>query len=181
MDDTTLKNAKLVFKGKGVREVLKFFLDSFEKDHFNGDKLAVLHCINFCLSTEPTIEVPSWCKDALYDVMQKHMRFEFKSWDDVFGRPHPQGTHHNTKRELYERRIAVFNRVEELKAAGIPEDRGLFDEAGKDLRVGGKICILSGSLVEKDYLYVKKVRSKYISSEDPKWINLIKDRFFNSL
>jgi hypothetical protein len=60
-----------------------------------------------------------------------------KSWDEVFGAPHPKGTHLKKEAKNFARRLPLLSRVQELRAAGEPVDKGLFDKVGLEFGISG--------------------------------------------
>jgi hypothetical protein len=63
--------------------------------------------------------------------------YEIKSWAEVFGPPHPKGTHLKKERRSLMLRGSIVVRVQELKAAGFPIDKLLFETIGKEFGLGG--------------------------------------------
>jgi hypothetical protein len=95
--------------------------------------------------------IPMWCAQAYIDAVREVRHFRAKSWDDVFGKPHPKGTQLKAKKsELYKSPV-VYNRVTEIKQRNpeTPIDRSLFEKIGKEFG-------LSGSLAERYYYEIKK-------------------------
>lgn len=95
--------------------------------------------------------IPMWCAQAYIDAVREVRHFEAKSWDDVFGNPHPKGTQLEAKKSKRYKSPAVHNRVTEIKKTNpeTPIDRSLFEEIGKEFG-------LCGSLAEKYYYSFKE-------------------------
>jgi hypothetical protein len=95
--------------------------------------------------------IPVWCAQAYIDAVRKVRHYRAKSWDDVFGKPHPQGTQLEAKKSELYKSPAVYNRVTEIKQRNpeTPIDRSLFEKIGKEFG-------LSGSLAERYYYKIKK-------------------------
>src|SRR5262245_58171422 len=108
-----------------ILEVLREKLDG-------GDKSMLLRAIyQCCLMKRP---LPGWLRLAFVDAYESATgRYESKSWDRVFGQPHPK----NTQLEKEKLRRRVIERVWTLKAEDPerPIDRGLFEQIGEELGI----------------------------------------------
>lgn len=93
--------------------------------------------------------MPRWCALAYIKAFRSVKGFRAKSWDDVFGRPHPKGTQLDAKRKQREKEFVVYNMVLE-RNPGDAIDGALFEKIGRQLGIGGK------TLVEEYYYNVKK-------------------------
>jgi hypothetical protein len=113
---------------KYLEEILEILSKKFE----DGDKSALLYAIYYCLLMQRPL--PDGLRLAFLDAYESAARFEIRSWDDVFGRPVPKGTHLKTEKRKAELRSLVLERVREL---GEPIDRGLFDKIGEELGIPG--------------------------------------------
>ncbi len=117
-----------------ARKNLEELYDSYQA----GDKQAVLEAFNGCFIH--SIPLPRWCKMAFLSACEEVYTYKAKTWDDVFGRPHPKGTHLGAKREEREMCLLVCNRIRQIKKdnSSIPIDGHLFETVGKEFGIGGK-------------------------------------------
>jgi hypothetical protein len=105
-----------------------------------GDKDRLLWSMNFCFVYRRPI--PDWAKKAFRAAYLKGVRFEIKSWDEVFGRPLKKGGQLAAER----RKAALAERVLELvldARHGEPKkpiSKELFESIGKKLGVGGTVA-----------------------------------------
>ena len=101
----------------------------------------ILYAIFICLYND--FIVPEWCREAYVGAYWKIRSFKAGSWDDVFGRPHPKGTHLGAKRELHEKRYRVYWRIREILESEpcTPIDGHLFERVGREFGIGGKTKI----------------------------------------
>jgi hypothetical protein len=114
-----------------LAECLQILKEKFE----SGNKTGLLYAIYYCLLLRRPL--PDWLRLAFLHTYEARARFEIRSWDDVFGRPVPKGTHLKTEKRNSELRFLILERVEALKAEGRPIDKGLFEEVGMGLRISG--------------------------------------------
>jgi hypothetical protein len=85
------------------------------KEIFDGDnKWPLLDAIYRCLQLRRP--VPEWLRVAFLDAYEARARFEIRSWDEVFGKPVPKGTHLETERRNAELRPLILERVKAVKA-----------------------------------------------------------------
>jgi len=117
-----------------------------------GDGAAILEALHICSLN--SLPIPQWCEYAFLKAY-RNVRFfktEKNSWNEVFGRPHPKGTHLQTKRQERERGPKVYRRIEEIlrDEPGTPIDGALFERVGRELAIGGK------TLTEEYYYQEKK-------------------------
>jgi hypothetical protein len=114
---------------------------------------AITEGLYYCMMND--FEVPRWLKMAYIHAFRKaKLHYEAKSWDEVFGLPHPKGTHLASKRQRREKKFAVYNEIRKIKAFNpkTPIDGYLFEKVGKKLGIGGK------TLAEEYYYEVKKYK-----------------------
>lgn len=109
----------------------------------SGDSTAIIEALYVCSLN--SLPIPRWCEGAFLGSYRKLMQFQqkndveyYKSWDDVFGRPHPKHTQQAAKRKEYEKSIMVYRRIrdEKKKDPDIAIDAGLFERIGKHLGLG---------------------------------------------
>ncbi|MBN1783574.1 MAG: hypothetical protein JW812_01245 [Alphaproteobacteria bacterium] len=129
---------------KGLMELYDF--------HVNGDKGAVLLALWVCFYY--TLPIPQWVENAFVDAYDK-VKFDYEedTWDQVFGKPHPKNTKKDAQKNLREKGLKVFLRVEAIKKREPKTalDRGFFHN------IGMKTFGISGSLAEKYYYHYKKL------------------------
>jgi len=113
---------------------LKELYDNFQA----GDKQALMEAMYLCMMH--AIPLPLWCKEAFLSACGKVYTYKAKSWEDVFGRPHPKGTHLATKREEREMSFRVYEKIRQIKKENpsIPIDCHLFETVGRELGIGAK-------------------------------------------
>lgn len=107
-----------------------------------------------------SLPIPRWCEMAFLASYRKVRHYKAKSWDDVFGLPHPKGTHLGTKRQEREKGWMVYEEIEKIRQddPSIPIDGFLFESVGRKLGIGGK------TLTEEYYYKEKKLHPSPASS-----------------
>jgi hypothetical protein len=104
-----------------------------------GDKSALVKTILAAFVLREA--VPDWAVEAFVDACDSVMTGHARSWDDVFGSPHPQGAHLYTIQKE-RRRFEVYRLVREIhEKEGVPIDDGLFERVGRETGLGGKTAI----------------------------------------
>ena len=68
------------------------------------------------------------------------MQRRFGSWDDVFGQPHPKGTHLEQLRLRWSVAFPIWIAVEEARSCGEKVDDGLFKKVGKEFGVSKTVA-----------------------------------------
>jgi hypothetical protein len=110
------------------------YLEKMCKRQFEaGHKEVLLATIYACL--ELGRPMPEWLQVAFRDAYEAAEGFKIRSWDDVFGRPVPEGTHLATERRNQWLRHFVIERVRALKAEDpiTAIDKHLFEKIGREL------------------------------------------------
>jgi hypothetical protein len=120
----------------------------------------VLSAINICFHSETA--VPGWVQAEFTNACTNVRIGLFKSWDEVFGRPHKKGAQLGAVRRKRPLRIPILNRVEERHAAGEPISKDLFDSVGAELGIGG-------TLVSEIYSEAKKMHDEFMKEEDERY------------
>jgi hypothetical protein len=119
-----------------------------------GDGAAILEAFHVCSLN--SLPIPRWCEYAFLKAYRTVLFFktEKNSWDEVFGRPHPKGTHLLSKKQEREKGPKVYHRVKEIRRdePDTPIDGALFERVGRELAIGGK------TLTEEYYYEEKKRR-----------------------
>jgi hypothetical protein len=82
----------------------------------------------------------------------------FKSWDEVFGRPHKKGAHLTSLRRKRRLRIPILLRVTERQDAGEPISKDLFDCVGEEFGI-------AGTLVSEIYYEAKETHDEFMKEE----------------
>ncbi len=129
--------------------VAEYFEKMLKRQFEAGNKSVLLYAIHQCLLLKRPM--PEWLRVAFLDACEAVERFEIRSWDGVFGRPVPKGTHLETERRNEQLRWTIIARVKTLKAEG-PIDKNLFEKIGQELNPP-----LSGTTVSQLY-YDKRSR-----------------------
>lgn len=127
-------------------------LKVLEKIYSESENLAaILEAVYYCALNDFTM--PKWCALSYIKAFREVKDFRAKSWDDVFGLPHPKGRHLHAKRQKREKAFVVFNMISEIKQKNPDEaiDGALFEKVGRQLAIGGK------TLVEEYYYSAKKI------------------------
>lgn len=125
-------------EGPLYQRIARINLEGLYDSYQTGDKQALLEAMYLCMMH--AIPLPLWCEKAFSSACKKVCTYKAKSWDDVFGRPHPKGTHLATKREEREKCLLVCNRIRQIQKENpsIPIDGQLFETVGKEFGIGGK-------------------------------------------
>lgn len=126
-------------------------LKSYYQEYLKGTKSAILEALNICASQ--SWPIPIWCAIAFSEALNEVEEYEVKSWDDVFGRPHPSGMHLGAKKQEWGYSLKVFSRIEQIKKKepATPIDGALFERVGREFGIGGK------TLTEEYYYKWKRV------------------------
>lgn len=113
-------------------------IDKLYDSYRAGDKQALLEALYGCFIH--SLSFPRWCKKAFISACEEVYTYKAKTWDDVFGRPHPKGTHLAAKREEREMSFRVYEEIRQIKkeCPSTPIDGQLFEEVGKKFGIGGK-------------------------------------------
>ena len=110
-------------------------LQKGEKLYAEGDNGQILHCLHYCLFMRQPI--PIWLLRAFNKAYEAVTASEFKSWDDVFGKPLPKGKQLKTERRNKEIVFELVYRVRELHDAGEPISKQLFEDVGAEFKISG--------------------------------------------
>jgi len=103
--------------------------------HKKGDKRAVLDALSLCLVYD--FGIPRWCRKALIVAYAIVDTYEAKSWDDVFGKPHPKNTNMAAQRDKWMYGYLVYREVKARKNKGEAIDREMYERISKDLKLLG--------------------------------------------
>jgi hypothetical protein len=111
------------------KNVAEYFEKMRKRSFESGDKSTLLWTIYACL--EMRRPIPEWLRVAFLNAYEARERFEIRSWDEVFGRPVPKGTHLKPNKREAELRLIIVEHVEAL-AAKQKVNKELFKEVGKE-------------------------------------------------
>lgn len=152
--DTHIKGRGPFFRWIGAGE-----LQGLYEIYRKGNKAAVIEALYVCSLN--SLPIPRWCEMAYLSAYRKIKHYKAKSWDDVFGRPHPKGTHLETKKQEREFAFKVYNRIEQIKRddPSTPIDGYLFERIGREFGIGGKT--LTEGYYYKEKNFRKNLNSKY--------------------
>jgi len=123
-----------------LREISLRRLTALKEKHDAGDKPALIGAITIC--ARAGMPLPPWVSEAWIAADSRIKDYGAKSWDDVFGVPHPKGRHIETARRHLELAIEVYERVEEIKREepATPVDAALFERVGQEHCIGKTTC-----------------------------------------
>ncbi|MBP7766835.1 MAG: hypothetical protein KA113_16735 [Syntrophaceae bacterium] len=138
------------FRWCGAQE-LKDIFQSYRAGNMNS----ILEAFHICSLN--SLPIPRWCEMALMAAYRKVKFYRAKSWDDVFGHPHPKNIHLATKQQEREKPPLVYRMIEQIKRSepSTPTDGALFERVGRILGIGGK------TLTEEYYYKELNFRKPY--------------------
>jgi hypothetical protein len=111
-------------------------LESEHKKFEAGDKGALLHAVALCAWHD--LVMPDWVANEYIQNYKKVVSGEFRSWDEVFGVPHPN-TDLKAMRLREERLPEVLFAIKSaVLDEGLAIEPGLFEVVGKRLSIGGR-------------------------------------------
>jgi hypothetical protein len=122
----------------GLRDDDKYlakYLKIAKREIEHGNKSVLLKAMHQCLIMKRPL--PEWLRLAFLQAYQSAYPYEVKSWDEIFGPPHPKGAHLKTRKQHFELRFPIWSRVQELAKSGENIDKGLFEKVGKEFKVSG--------------------------------------------
>jgi hypothetical protein len=111
-------------------------LEIYECDYAEGDKSAALVALAHCFKHD--LPIPEWVKDAVSDSVRRFRKFDFESWDEVFGKPHRgrKVSHLRRERAL---KWEVFGRVQ-AKRRERPKPPDIFQIVADELKISRATC-----------------------------------------
>jgi len=110
--------------------VAEYYGKMLKREFVAGDKSKLLFAIHACLDLGRPM--PEWVRVAFLCAYQAAERFEIRSWDEVFGRPVPKGTHLKPNKRDAALPLIIVEQVEALRAEGRKICKDLFKEIGKE-------------------------------------------------
>ena len=118
-----------------------------------GNPGALLRAVLWCL-TPPERTIPKWARIGLRDAIFETLVGErHRSWDQVFGRPHPKNVQLQPAR--FKQSMELFFEVEALHEAGAALDDALFEAVAQKISKK-KQKKISYSTVKTAYFRLKK-------------------------
>jgi hypothetical protein len=106
-----------------------------------GDNAALLLMIRHCFMLH--WPVPDWAANAFVDACSYVEMGGARSWDEVFGKPHP-GKHKRSV-ALKNLKYGIHRRVCNLHKGGMPIDEALFDRVGQEMKPPVSKTVISDS------------------------------------
>ena len=130
------------------------FLNGCKAEYEAGNQWALMQAIRVCASDD--VPMPNWVATAYVKCFEACRIGEAKSWDDVFGKPHPKGSNLSAILKRHKNQWPLVNRIRELKAADptLALDEGLFEKVGKEFGLGK-------TLASEYYYDAKQTAEKY--------------------
>jgi hypothetical protein len=134
------------FRWEGAQE-----LKELHELYKNGKRQMIIEALFVCALN--SLPLPRWCEMAFLKSYREVRQYKAKSWDDVFGRPHPKKAHLGAKRQEREKSYLVYNRIRQIKKndPSVAIDGHLFKTVGAELGIGGKT-------LTEEYYYKEKNR-----------------------
>jgi hypothetical protein len=128
------------------------YLEEHRQRYVAGDENSILPALFECAMDG--LPIPAWCAQAFINAFREVKTYRAKSWDDVFGSPHPKGTQLGSKKNQREKEFKVYMRISAIKkcSPSTPIDVGLFEKIGKELG----IC----KTLASQYYYSAKQKTK---------------------
>lgn len=124
---------------KGLGPLLRYAnamrLKELYEIYKTGNIHAIIEAVAVCSLF--SLPIPFWCAKAFREGYTKVGYYEAQSWEDVFGRAHPKGTHLSAKKDEIKKMAAIYKRVSEIKAKNpeTPIDESFFEVIGKEYGV----------------------------------------------
>jgi len=153
----------MISEAKTDKYVAEYFEKMLKRQFEAGDKSALLQAIYGCLQLRRPM--PEWLQVAFLNACEAAERFGIRSWDEVFGRPVPKGTHLETEKRNAELRFLIIGRVKELRTE-MPIDRSLFEKIGRELNPPLKGTTVSEIYYDKRNYELRKMIFNLNTSEN---------------
>lgn len=96
-----------------------------------GNSAAIIEALYSCSMN--SLPIPRWCEMAYITAYRKVRQYKAKSWDDVFGMPHPKGVHLDRKRLEWEKSLGVYLRIKNIN------DLNLFGNKEQEMEKGNPV------------------------------------------
>ena len=123
------------------QKVARENMADLERKFVAGEAIAMLKAIRVCANCD--LPLPAWAASAYISRFDRVHSAQAGSWDEVFGRPVPKGTHLKKLRERRALGLAVLERVEQLRNSTDlppPIDDALFEFVGRAFRISKSHC-----------------------------------------
>ena len=111
-------------------------LTEIEGDHSPRNALAT---IAYCLDEH--LAIPDWAPAVLAWFYRGQLEGNYRSWDQVFGKPTTKKRASTGRRDL-DSLNKIADMVDSAKANGTPIDNHLFETIGRTLGIGGKSRVI---------------------------------------
>jgi hypothetical protein len=124
-------------------------VEDYRKQYEEGEDGALLLAIYWCAVSG--IPIPKWAADP-FQKKYRAVAWEFKcrSWDDVFGKPHP-GKNFHARKKAKTLSLKVYMRVWQLRAKR-PKPRKIFKTVGDELGISTRMARRYFENFQKFYL-----------------------------
>jgi hypothetical protein len=113
--------------------------ETLEQRCKRGDKSAIIPAVNrFLMLNEEA--VPEWLLNVFSGAYMRALEYEIHSWDEVFGPPLPKGRSRRAALRQLKLDLPIYERVEELSAAGHRRDKALFEQVGEEFGISSTLA-----------------------------------------
>jgi hypothetical protein len=102
--------------------------------------------------------IPEWARSELFNIEGEVRSGQFKSWDDVFGRPVKKGAQLKAIQRRRKLWLDVCLEVHKRQKAGSPIEPDMFEAVGEELGI-------TGALAREVYYHFKKEESEEAAEE----------------
>lgn len=143
-----------------ILESLNKYKDKYEK----GDKFFLMLAIKTC--AEFSVDLPEWVKNNFIDSYNKIINAQYKSWDEVFGKPFKSGSHIAAieKKKKYQFKVWAAIQIHLIDNPTAAIDAQLFETIGQKFNLGKTLT--------SDYYY------SVINGVDSEFLDDMKSRIF---
>jgi hypothetical protein len=134
------------------------FLDGCKEQFDKGNKWALMQAIYVCAVEK--IPLPIWAAQAYEIAFKAAEKGNAKSWDDVFGKPYPSGTHLHKIVKRHAILWPLYQRAKEI-VQGPPKravDESLFEDVAREFHIGKTLA--------SEYYYEAKRITKLFGFEE---------------
>jgi hypothetical protein len=145
-------------------------LEQLRQRFLDGDKSAILEAMVLCNCVHK-VAAPAWLSDAFAASYKAAKDGSVRSWDDVFERPLPKGTHLKQFHYRKDLTFSVWCLAAMIRAhADAPIDDALFERIGEIFGIGRRLA--------KELYYAKKNEfGDYATNEIKRIYDVIIKRF----
>jgi hypothetical protein len=129
--------ARSALERKGVMARLQRVMPRLQQKYEDGEKGALLRAISIC--AHEGYPLPPWAAKAFDDAYTAVIHdFQFASWDDVFGKPHPKHIKLSAKRQAMRLTLVVWARVIGLREK--TPHRDVFPDVAAEFGIGSAVA-----------------------------------------